>query len=61
MSDRRVTCKRCHKEMAEDDIRKHQWTYHPKNNMERAWAEHAKEGFRNWNGSTYYESYGPYY
>ncbi len=40
---------------------KHQWTYHPKNSIERAWSKHALEGFINWTGSSYYESYGPYY
>ncbi len=42
-------------------MQKHQWTWHPSNNIERAWAKHAREGFMNWTGSSYYESYGPYY
>ena len=24
-------------------------------------AKHARDGFENWTGSSYYESYGPYY
>ena len=40
---------------------KHQWTCHPSNDTERAWAKHASEGFMNWTGSSYYESFGPYY
>lgn len=40
---------------------KHQWTYHPSNDAERSWAKHASENFINWTGSSYYESFGPYY
>ena len=43
------------------NLEKHQWTWHPSNSIERAWAKHAREGFMNWTGSSYYESYGPYY
>ena len=43
------------------DLQKHEWTWHPKNDIERSWAKHAREGFSNWKGSSYYESYGPYY
>lgn len=32
---------------------------HPKNEVESAWAKHANEGFKNYTGSSYYESYGP--
>ncbi len=44
-----------------ESLQKHRWTYHPSNNIEKAWAKHAREGFENWTGSSYYESYGPYY
>ena len=44
-----------------NDLEKHQMTYHPKNDIERAWSKHAKENFRNYKGSSYYESFGPYY
>ena len=43
------------------DLDKHEWTYHPRNDIEKAWSKHALEGFINWTGSSYYESYGPYY
>ena len=43
------------------DLNKHEWTYYPRNNTERTWAKHAREGFINWTGSSYYESFGPYY
>ena len=42
-------------------LEKHNWTWHPKNEIEKHWSEHAKEGFMNWTGSSYYESFGPYY
>ena len=44
-----------------NDLEKHQMTYHPKNDVERAWSKHAIEDFRNYKGSSYYESFGPYY
>ena len=43
------------------DLTKHEWENHPKNDIEKAWAKHAKENFSNWKGSSYYESFGPYY
>lgn len=45
----------------ENDLQRHCWKYHPKNKMEKVWSKHAREGFKNWNGSSYFESYGPYY
>ena len=42
-------------------LQKHNWTWHPMNNYEKSWSKHAKEGFCNWTGSSYYESFGPYY
>ena len=36
------------------------YTNYPMNDKERTYAKHAKEGFRNWKGSPYYEKYGPY-
>lgn len=43
------------------NMERHNWTWHPSNKYERAWSKHALEGFMNWKGSSYYESYGPYY
>lgn len=57
-------CNECKKDKhfeSANDLRKHEWTHHPKNEMEKAWAKHALENFRNWKGSSYYESFGPYY
>ena len=45
----------------EMSFRKHYWGIHPKNKYEEAWSKHYTQGFKNWNGSTYYESSGPYY
>jgi hypothetical protein len=56
-----TTCSQCGKKVAVDDFQKHNWTYHPMNDTERAWSDYAKTGFKHWHGSTYYESYGPYY
>ena len=44
-----------------DTLQKHKWKYHPKNKYEQLWSKHAKENFKNWNGSSYFESFGPYY
>tara|TARA_B100001093_G_scaffold250419_1_gene239901 strand:+ start:2896 stop:3093 length:198 start_codon:yes stop_codon:yes gene_type:complete len=57
-------CKTKEKEIEfdnEKELQKHQWTYHPKNNIERTWSKHALCNFKNWKGSSYYESFGPYY
>ena len=44
-----------------DTLQKHKWKWHPKNNYEKLWSKHAKENFKNWTGSSYFESFGPYY
>ncbi len=44
-----------------NDLQKHEWKYHPKNEYEKLWSKHAKQGFINWKGSSYFESFGPYY
>lgn len=55
-------CNKCKKEFDdENDLQRHCWKYHPKNKMEQAWSKHSIEGFKKWKGSSYYESYGPYY
>ncbi len=54
-----VVCTICEKEV-DEEIEKHNWKCHPKNKYEELWAKHAKENFKNWKGSTYFES-DPYY
>ena len=54
----RVVCPTCKKEIEKDNYQKHQWKWHPKNKMEEAWS---KTNFKHFKGSTYYESFGPYY
>ena len=57
-------CKHKEKEIEfddEKDLQKHRWKYHPKNSIEKTWSKHALNNFKNWNGSSYYESFGPYY
>lgn len=44
-----------------DTLQKHKWKLHPKNNYKKLWSKHAKENFKNWNESSYFESFGPYY
>ena len=53
-----VVCDTCKKEVY--NLEKHNWKYHPKNKYEELWAKNAKENFKNWKGSTYFES-DPYY
>lgn len=53
-----AVCDTCKKEVY--NLEKHKWKYHPTNKYEELWAEHAKENFKNWKGSTYFES-DPYY
>jgi hypothetical protein len=62
----KIFCKQCEKKTQiefddEKSLQNHQWTYHPKNEIEKNWSKYARNGFRDWNGSTYYESFGPYY
>jgi len=55
-------CISCKQEFDEENnFQRHCWIYHPKNKIEQAWSKHARNGFKNWRGSSYYESYGPYY
>lgn len=54
-------CPTCKKYVRGDDMRRHRWTYHPKNKTEEQWAKHARTNFRDWKGSSFYESFGPYY
>tara|TARA_Y200000002_G_scaffold302071_1_gene257361 strand:+ start:355 stop:537 length:183 start_codon:yes stop_codon:yes gene_type:complete len=58
----KLKCIKCKKEFNDErQLQKHKWTYHPKNNMEKLWSKHHREGFKNWKGSSYFESFGPYY
>ena len=55
-------CEKCKRSlMPNEEWQKHQWQYHPSNDIEKAWAYHANTQFQYWSGSTYYESFGPYY
>ena len=55
-------CNKCKNKFDNNhDLQKHEWTYHPKNETEKVWSDHAKQNFKNFNGSSYYESFGPYY
>lgn len=55
-------CNKCKSKFNNNhDLRSHEWTYHPKNKIESVWSKYAKENFKNYNGSSYYESFGPYY
>ena len=63
-----INCNECNFKIRKSDyndyeksLQKHKWKYHPKNHYEKTWSKHALEGFKNWRGSSYYESYGPYY
>ena len=40
---------------------KHYWGIHPVNKYEKEWSKHYKNNFKDWKGSSYYESFGPYY
>ena len=56
------SCNKCKQEFDdENSLQRHSWKYHPKNKTEKTWSKHAREGFKNWKGSSYYASYGPYY
>ena len=62
MSPPTTYCKACKRDLTRhEEWQKHQWQCHPSNAIEEAWAQHAKDNFRDWKGSTYYESFGPYY
>jgi hypothetical protein len=61
-TDNKHKCNQCsYKTDNSHDLYKHECQHHPKNKTEEVWADHANEGFRNHNGSSYYESYGPWY
>ena len=61
-TNKKHNCNECpYKTDNSHDLYKHQCQYHPKNDVESAWAKQANEGFRNHTGSSYYESYGPWY
>jgi len=61
-TDNKYNCNQCsYKADNSDDLYKHECQKHPKNEVESAWAKHANEGFKNYTGSSYYESYGPWY
>ena len=55
------SCKSKPKFLSYESLQKHCWIYHQSNDIEKTWAKHSSEGFINWTGSSYYESYGPYY
>lgn len=61
-TNKKHNCNECsYKTDNSHDLYKHECQHHPKNDVEKAWAKHANEGFRNYTGSSYYESYGPWY
>lgn len=51
-------CSTCKKEVSDEE--RHRWKWHPKNKYEELWSQHAKEGFKNWTGSSFFED-DPYY
>lgn len=58
----KLECSQCSYTTDNDhDLYKHKCHKHPKNEVESAWAELKNEGFKSHHGSSFYESFGPWY
>lgn len=54
-------CPDCYqKNSSERSLERHNWTFHPKNEYEKAWSRHERNGWQNYSGSSYYQD-NPYY